>query len=326
MKKVIYLLSAVLVFTASTSFAKPITFVVLSDVHYTAKGDDRPMKMLALGRALTPQVLRQIDANKDVDFVVFTGDIFVDPYYPDSEEFLKVLKENLHKPYFVLPGNHDRSTKAQREKGEKVFSLDEFVKMFQGHPYNGKKGYWSVDYNGLHLIGLDSTKDDTWGGEVPKEELSWLKSDLRKHKRDFTIIFAHHTMVEFYPEHDLRKEFFFENSKELLDILKKNRQVKFVVGGHYHFPAAILRDGVHHFAMPSITTYPCEYAIFTVSDDEVKFEAVAVGDPAAVKKGMRDMPKKEDWRVHFSSDDELIDMFRGIKSYSFEPRPMTAMR
>lgn len=323
MKKIVCLLVFVSIFIASTSFAKSITFAVLSDVHYAVNGEDRPMKMLATGKALTPEVLKQIDNDKDVDFVVFTGDLFVDPYYPERDALLKLLKDSLHKPYFVLPGNHDRSTKAQREKGEKVFSLDEFVRAFQGHPYKGKKSYWSADIDGLHLIGLDSTKDDTWGGGIPKEQVDWLKSDLRRRKKDFTIIFAHHTMIEFYPEHNLCKQFFFDNSEELLKILKENRQVKFVVGGHYHFPAAILRDGVHHFVIPSITTYPCKYALFTVNDDDVEFKTVAIGDPVIVGKGMLDMPKKKDWREHFDSDNELIDMFRGIKSYSFEPRPMS---
>lgn len=296
--------------------AKEVKFAVLSDMHYASVGEDKAMKLLASGKEITPKVLKEISDNKDIDFVVLTGDLLVDPYKKDLGELKELLDKDLKKPYYIIIGNHDLPMDKNKEDiGKNIYSNKNFFDTF-----HLKKGYWSTNVDGLHLIGLDSSRTDTWGGSISKEQVAWLKKDLAKNKSKPTVIFAHHAFLEFYPEMDLRKEFYFENYAEVLKILLDNPQVKFTVTGHYHFPAEIFRDGVHHFSAPSIITYPCKYAIFTVDDDNIDLKTVQVGDKAFVQKALAGLTKQKDWRDRFTTDAQMTNLFRGISSYSFEPR------
>lgn len=309
-----------LIFLPVTLPAGEIKFAVLSDIHYAATEQDNGLKMVASGKKILPDLLKEIDKRSDINFVVFTGDLVVNPYNADLKELKTVLDSNLSKPYYILPGNHDRSMNRHKD-AEDVFTLTEFVQTFKGHPYeNTGKSYWSDDFNGFHLIGLDTTQYDTWGGAVSQKQVNWLKKDLKKNKKKFTIIFAHHQMLEFYPELKLFRELFIENSEEMLNILSQNPQVKFIVAGHTHFPAAIFRNGVHHLSVPSIVTYPCEYAIMDIDSDEVKFETVQVGDEKFLRKAADGAIKKIDWKKQFNTPSQLLDIFDGINSYSFKPR------
>lgn len=316
-KRIQFLVVCLVVFLSPALLhAKGVKFAVLSDMHYASAGEDKAMKLLASGKKITPNVLKEISDNKDIDFVVFTGDILVDPYKKDLKELKALLDTHLKKPYYVMVGNHDLPMdKNKADIGKTIYSNKDFFDTF-----HMKKGYWSADAGGLHLIALDSSRTDTWGGGISKEQVAWLKKDLARNKSKPTVIFAHHAFLEFYPEVDLRKEFYFENSAEILKILFDNPQVKFTVTGHYHFPAAIFRDGVHHFSAPSIITYPCKYAIITADDDNIAFDTVQVGDKAFVKKAMEGLTKQKDWRERFATDAQMINLFRGINSYSFEPR------
>jgi len=288
-----------------------VSFAVLSDIHYAIDGKDSGRKMLASGKAHLPSLLREISERNDIDFVVFTGDLFIDPYYPEMKELTGVLQSSLTKPYFVVPGNHDRPTDKQIKDGKKVFSLGEFVAAFKGHPYkNNDHAYWSADFKGYHLVCLDSTRADSWGGRITKEEMDWLKKDLQKNRGKYTIFFLHHPVVEFYPEVGFEREYFVENDKEITDLLRKNPQVKFVVAGHYHMPAALFRDGVHHILAPSIITYPCKYAIITVSDDEVTYRTFRIEDDQMIERAMNGLSEERSMRDKFDTDMQFINAAR----------------
>lgn len=316
---VIILLAAL--FPASAISGEKISFAVLSDIHYAVDGKDSGRKMLASGKRHLPDLLREINGRDDIDFVVFTGDLFVDPYYPEMKELTGLLQSALTKPYFVVPGNHDRSTDKQIKDGKKVFSLNEFVAAFKGHPYKkNDHAFWSADFKGYHLVGLDSTRADSWGGRIPKEEVNWLRSDLRKNRGKYTIFFAHHPVVEFYPEVGFEREYFVENDKEMQQILHDNPQVKFFVSGHYHMPAASFKEGVHYLSAPSIITYPCKYAIMTVGDDEVTYRTYKLDDDQMIERAMKGLPEERSMREKFGTDIEFITASRGINSYSFSPR------
>lgn len=103
-------------------------------------------------------------------------------------------------------------------------------------------------------------------------------------------------------------------------MLFQNPQVKLVISGHYHFPAAVLKDGTHHITVPTVITYPCKYALFTVTSERVQVEMVPIQDKALVKQAKEELVKADDWRIRFRLDHHMINLFKGINFYSFEPR------
>lgn len=311
----------VLLHLPSLVSARPIKFAVLSDIHYSASENDESWKMLGSGRKYLPALLKSLDKKDDIAFIIFTGDLFIDPFYPELERLREVIDANYTKPYYVLPGNHDRLMDEHRQKGIKAFTLEEFVDSFKGHPYpDSKKAHWSLDFEDYHLIALDSTMPDTWAGKISKKQLAWLKKDLRKNRNKFTIVFLHHAPNEFYQEHRLDKEFSVENSGDVRKLFLNNPQVKFVISGHYHFPAVALDEGIYYFSMPTIITYPCKYAIFSVDKDKVNYKAIPIGDNGFTERAKRGLIGKKFWRDKFDTDKELVDLFDGVSAYTFRPR------
>lgn len=323
MKKILLTIIAfIFIFTISSrSIAKPITFAVLSDIHYAVDGKDKNMKMLASGKEMLPGLLDKIAADPAIEFVVLTGDILVDPYAADLKELSALLSSHLKKPYFVVPGNHERIDRTSDDKQEGTFPFADFVKTFQGHGFSSFKSFWSADFAGYHLVGLDTTLEDTWGGKVPDEELKWLKRDLAANGDKFTIVFAHHPIVEFHHNLKLEPEYHIENIKEVEKLLFKYRQVKFVVTGHTHFAAAEYNGGIHYLSAPSLIVYPFRYTLITADTDHVSYRTIPVDQAEELKqKAIPGMLKYKWWRDKFRNDAEMIDLFRGIDGYSFEPR------
>lgn len=300
------------------AWAKPLKFAVLSDIHYSIDKAGETFKMYALVRKNLPKILRDLNRDDTIDFIVFTGDLFVDPYYPELSQLKEIISSNFSKPWFVIPGNHDRITYIQRKKGIKAFSLDDFVKTFKGHPYpDAKRSYWGLDFKGYRLIGLDSTKDDPLGGRVSKKQLSWLKKELHQNKDKFTIVFSHHSLNRFYPEVSLEREYLADNYKEVRKLLSQNSQVKFVVVGHYHFSAVNQNKGLYFFSMPSIMTYPCRYAVFSVDQDRVKYQTINTVNNRALLRAKKGLISDKYWRSKFISDEALTGLFEGVGSFEF---------
>lgn len=314
----LFFFSSLVAWGSQKSEKDTLRFAVLSDIHFALTGKDQGLKMLGSGRKIFSEVLRELNKRGDLDFVIFTGDLLDHPKLEELQVFKNLVKKRLKKPFYVIPGNHDRKMK---DSTLDAIKLSDFVRAFENHPYSkSSPAYWSFDRDIYHLIGLDSTRDDSWGGRIDAEQVAWLKKDLEKNREKFTIIFTHHSLLEFYPKKDLRKEFFVENFKEIERILKKNRQIQLVVSGHYHFPAAIYKNGVHHMTLPSIVTYPCAYAVFAVAPKKVEVKMVSIKDKAVIQKAKEELPKAQDWRIRFQSDEEMIRLFEGIRSYTFKPR------
>lgn len=133
-----------LLFSIRQTNAQILKFAVLSDIHFSLHGSDSGLKMLDSGRRLLPGLLQEINEMSDVDFVIFSGDLFVDPLWPELKELVSILKKELRKPFYVIPGNHDRRMIGQTQE---QFSLADFVKAFQGHPYfSSSPSFWSLDF------------------------------------------------------------------------------------------------------------------------------------------------------------------------------------
>lgn len=82
-----------------------IRFIIVGDPHVKANNKDDGDNISDKGNKRLEKVINFVN-NKDIDFVVFMGDM-VDDGKRRSNEVVKDILKNLNKRYYVVAGNHD---------------------------------------------------------------------------------------------------------------------------------------------------------------------------------------------------------------------------
>lgn len=204
------------------------------------------------------------------DFAINIGDL-IEGYTPDSvvveaqwDTVLATL-EAFKCPVHFVAGNHD------------IFD-EQSARIYERR--TGHKPYYSFDHQNAHFIVLSNAVPETWE-DVGREQLSWLKEDLEKHKAaQPTFCFFH---KPFWFEAFQKKE---EDSVH--DILKAHG-VDCVLSGHYHQFCRTSWDGVTYVLIGSsggakgnnkAAGYLYGYAMVTVEDGDVGVTMLELGDKA----------------------------------------------
>ncbi|HTY36391.1 MAG TPA: PQQ-binding-like beta-propeller repeat protein [Bacteroidota bacterium] len=174
-------------------------FAWLSDTHVGT----------ATGAADLEASVRTINSMADVAFVILSGDIS-EMGFDHQLELAKTILDSLHKPYYIIPGNHDTKwSPSGCTKFSSLWGKDRFI----------------VNYGGYRFVGMHEGPIMKMGdGHFPPEDLRWLDSTLAalpdKHQ---PLIFITHYPLD--PGID--------NWYEVTDRLKHfNTQV--VLVGHEH--------------------------------------------------------------------------------------------
>lgn len=166
-------------------------------------------------------------------FIVNTGDL-IEGYTNDlkSVEFewdyiIKQLNRTAC-PYYLTPGNHDM----WNAPGESIY-----LKHFG-------KAYYAFDYAKYHFVIIDNSRYDSIS-QIPKDQLSWLKQDLARHKKaPLTFCFLHKPFWN-YPK-----------QADVLHKLFKEGGVDYVFSGHDHYYMSKVWDSIIYLQIgPSGSRY-----------------------------------------------------------------------
>jgi outer membrane protein assembly factor BamB/predicted phosphohydrolase len=154
------------------------------------------------------QVVSDLNKNPDIDFVLVSGDI-TEINIGKNLNIAKSILDNLDKPYYIIPGNHD--TKWSGSGGANFRALwddDKFV----------------FDYNGFQFIGFHQgpvlRMDD---GHISLESLTWLKEKLEQVGKEKPIILVMHYALTSS----------IDNWFECLRLIKEYN-IKAILHGHGH--------------------------------------------------------------------------------------------
>lgn len=145
-------------------------FVAMNDTHFR---DDKDIQYFQ-------QLAEQIKGTEGAaDFILHAGDI-VDGGLVTQLGAMKSFFESLHKPYHLVPGNHDV------DSGDG--SLRSYRKVFGKREANA----WFV-HKGWQFVGLDSTEGTKWENvQIQAANLAWLHETLAKlDRREPLILFTH---------------------------------------------------------------------------------------------------------------------------------------
>ncbi len=141
---------------------------------------------------------------------------FFDPAYTDIQTMLANM------PYQSAMGNHEESGKL-------------FKKYFP-YPFEGGR-YWSFDYGPMHVAVVDQYTDYNPGSP----QYSWLTNDLASSTKLWKFILLHEPGWSAGDDHANNT-----NVQDYIQPLCLQYDVAIVFGGHNHYYARAVVDGVEH--------------------------------------------------------------------------------
>lgn len=286
-KRILLFITGLMLATPTNAQAfETVRFINFSDMHMSLKGKNA-MKMGASSEQIVQSCVRTANQTPNLDFVVLTGDLLQDGE-PYNLDMLRHYLDQLKMPYYVVLGNHDMSPVHAHDAPGPFFPAigkSTVVWTFQGRGFNGPLLRWSLDaVPGLHLIGLDSTIPNTWGGEIPERDLAWLEADLKANQNKLCIPLAHHNFIEHTPDdYTTTRNFVVNNAPAIRKVFQKYpQQVQFAISGHHHLVSVRKHQGITYYSNPSTTTYPTQYTLYTLTKQQLTHETKWVDLPPDV--------------------------------------------
>ncbi|MHA1165285.1 MAG: phosphodiesterase [Alphaproteobacteria bacterium] len=194
----------------------------ISDVHIAGPGKKTfGIAPMAENLALCVEHINQLGPKPDL--VLVTGDIANEGLLEETQRAAGIL-ENLHCPFYVIPGNHD-----DRSNLWSVFGGRACPERHEGFFNYVIEGY------DVRLIALDSTVRGAPGGEICETRAAWLETRISEAKQQPTIIFMHHPPVKCgVAETDIDG---FAGAQRLGEIIEKYPNIERLLCGHIHLPA-----------------------------------------------------------------------------------------
>ena len=249
------------------SHCTSLKFIQISDIHFLENGSDTTFKMIGESPRLLTDAVEQINEQKDLDFVMITGDLIDKPFEKELNAVFPYLSK-LHYPWYFAFGNHDRCVGG-------YLNTNIYIKMLkQANPnYKFELPYYAfTPKKGYRVIVLDDiiTEEITSQGYIGQTQFNWLKKELDKAKKDTVLIFMHVPLIEPFasPNHRLR------NSAQVMSLIESYKNPIGVFQGHYHATRVEQRGNVLYVNTPALVSYPNAFRMITVQNckDKTTFE------------------------------------------------------
>lgn len=193
-------------------------------------------------------LIDKINNEKDVEFVVFTGNNIVKPNSLELENFVKLAKK-LKRPFYVVLGQKD----VNKQKGLGKFEYVEFLKKnVKTHKKIVSPNYL-FEKKGVVFIVADGSKEfiPTPIGYYREDVILWLDEQLDLLKDKNVVILQHYPIVP-----PIKKETHYTyKADEYLRLVSEHKNIKAIVSGHFNVNDEKLVDGVLHISTKSAPVY-----------------------------------------------------------------------
>ena len=256
---ILFVVTVLFFISDQPSFSGTIKFAQVSDIHYSTVREDNGYKLLAKTKQLLEDAISQINQEKNIDFVMLTGDVIDRPTKQSINGVMEIL-QTFDYPWYYVIGNHDTTTSGFLTKK----ALTQIIK--ENNPnqqfdstyfsFKPKMGYRVIVMDGAKNKGISSN------GIIPQEQLNWLDNILSKSKNEVALIFIHFPLLPPFesPHHEIL------NAKEFKAILNKYKMPIAIFSGHYHMTKITKYDNILHVSTPSLAGYPNSFRIVEVDN------------------------------------------------------------
>ncbi|MBQ7127275.1 metallophosphoesterase [bacterium] len=257
MLKKIFILFLFLLFTVLYANAKDISFIQVTDVYYTQNNNE-------IENSLKKLVEKINNDEKNISFVVFTGNNIESPKPENLADFIKIINK-LNCPYYVVLGNSDVS-KSKKMSKEDYYKIIKRNNLF----YPQKNANYMFKKNGYKFIIANGAKEVIPGkqGYYRKDTLLWIENILNKNKKEKIVILQHFPLI--YPPVSINKIKSHETYKkdEYLNLIKKYPFILAIVSGHFHVNWENYSDEIYNISSPSFRDKPHYYKVIDILSDE----------------------------------------------------------
>lgn len=198
---------------------KSMTFVHLTDTHMNAPSSEGHFAKFNLAEKVKRTFRHLRESNVSPAFVLITGDLSHEGDAADYAYIRAVLDECaalVGAPVHVVLGNHDHRAA--------------FREGYLGGQASEEAYYYSLDIDGLRLIGLNSQAPGRHDGEIDAVQLAWLKDELATPAPRGTIVAVHHPLMSV---RGMPGDHLLANRAQLGDVLA-GTDVIGVLAGHVH--------------------------------------------------------------------------------------------
>jgi 3',5'-cyclic AMP phosphodiesterase CpdA len=236
MKKLFGLLLIYLMFSSAV-FAKDLRFIQITDVRYSKANNSETLK----------QVIKNVNKQKDVDFVVFTGDNIQKPDKHELYNFLAAANK-LNRPFYVLIGDKDVNKHKDLSKKDYQKILKKKVRSCKTNDLN-----YVFEKGGVVFIVVDGAKDVIPGtnGYYKDDVVDWVDRTLDSHSKKNVVILQHFPLI---PPTENESYVTFKRQK-YLDVIQKHPNVRAVVAGHFGVNKEEVVDEVKHISTAPAPSY-----------------------------------------------------------------------
>jgi 3',5'-cyclic AMP phosphodiesterase CpdA len=252
-----------------------VKFANLAGIYYSALPEAKAEAALVEeAETLLKRAVAQLNAEKDLGFVVLTGDLLAQADALSLDRAKAILDE-LAVPYYVVLGDHDGPAPSADPA---ALSRTSIIWAFQGHGFDGPEGYWSREIiPGLVLVGLDTAAGGRGGGHVDARQLDWLDRTLAEYKDKAVLVAAHHGLLPIHPldEGSAWRDLLVDNAEAVRQVLAKHANVLAVLTGHHQLADGRVSGRIVYLAAPSVSVWPLAYHLLNLT----KTEAEAVWVP-----------------------------------------------
>ena len=280
-----------------------LTFALASDLHYKPPREaltfvsDAPVYWYANRRAamedesgfIIDEFLNQCAEDEAIQYVLLSGDLADDGrfFQEDHEEVaakLRNFEARTGKDVFVINGNHDAADNC-------AATYDDFKRIYAEFGYDkaletveGDCSYTADLGEKYRLIALDSNNpDESTEDGMNARKLSWVRRQTEQAKKDgrYPIVMMHHNLLDHLPAQRLLSHDFIVRFHYTTAALFADWGVKLVMTGHEHCSDAAVYTApsgnvIHDLATTSLTMYPLQYRVLTLTDDLIRYKARTV--------------------------------------------------
>ena len=157
-------------------------------------------------------LLKQIDTDPEVSFVIHVGDVVRDGQLEEYQKFFQVVKDNLRKPLLVAPGNHDLKEGRDRRLLRELFG----------------PSFLSFHIDRHYFILLDNAER-----YLDRGQWQWLTKELEQTKPfQSRLVFLHYPII--HPSRKDSRHSLEEREGRQLTGLLRLQGVTHIFAGHIH--------------------------------------------------------------------------------------------